>query len=370
MNILFSVPRLHTNYAAMIQGLIEDGHEVSFITMDSGSVTVPSDYTVRVHHFRSRKRWFIPEIRHKQLHFESFSTLNGVLKSEKPDLIITRDLQLNHIQLSLLGKLKGIPTLYYDQVPPSVIKSLKRKLWYFIIHTFISKYRMTTVKRFGADAESNKNVFFIPFAVPVTPVKQIYPDNISPENPLKIIVVSKLGDRRKNLPFLLEALLPFFEKRLIHLTIYGLLRDNPNSRKNFSILIESINTHGLSNFIDLHKNKTHKEVLSAYSEHDLFILPSLNEPAAISPFEAMSSGLPVIVTEQNGTNYIVDEGKNGFIFNPKKKTDLQEKISFFLNAPEMTEVFGRIAKITVDQNYRPENFSNEIKRVFKNIKDG
>lgn len=369
MNILFSVPRLHTNYAAMIHGLIEDGHEVSFITMDGGAVSVPSDYSVYVHHFRSKKRWFIPENRHKQLHFESFSKLNGALKSQKPDLIIARDLQVNNMQLSLLGKLKGIPTLYYDQLPPAENKSLKKKIWYGIVHTFISRYRMTTVKKHGSELNTAKNVFFIPFAVPYTAVKQTYPDKISTEHPLKIIVVSKLGEKRKNLLFLLEALLPFFKKRIIRLSIYGFLRDNPNSRKNFKTLTDFIDTHRLSEFIEIHHNKTHKEVLSAYSEHDLFILPSLNEPAAISPFEAMSSGLPVIVTEQNGTNYIINEGKNGFIFNPKKKTDLQEKISFFLDNTEMTEVFGRNANKTIDHYYRPENFSNEIISVFKKMKD-
>ena len=369
MNILFSVPRLHTNYAAMIQGLIEDGHNVSFIAMDGGSVDVPSDYSVPVYHFRAKKRWFTPHQRGKQLHIESFSKLNGVLKSEKPDLIITRDLQLNHMQLSLLGKLKGIPTLYYDQVSPSVSKSLKKKLWYFIVHTFISKYRMTTVKKSDTEKGTYKNVFFIPFAVPTTQVKQQYTKKFSPKIPLRIIVVSKLGEKRKNLVFLLEALLPFFEKRIIRLSIYGLLRDNPDSRKNFNTLHDFIKTNGLAEFIDLYKNKTHKEVLSAYSNHDLFILPSLNEPAAISPFEAMSAGLPVIVTEQNGTNYIIEDGENGFIFNPQSIQDLQEKVSFFLDSPEKIEHFGRNAVETINRNYRPDNFSKAIINVINQIND-
>ncbi len=369
MNILFSVPRLHTNYAAMIQGLVEAGHRVSFIAMDGGNVVVPSDYKVPVHHIRAKKRWFTPNERVKQMHVESFKRLNRILKEHKPDLIIVRDLQVNHMQLSLLGKLKGIPTLYYDQVPPDEDKSLKKKIWYSIVHTFISKHRLTTVKKHGSELNTANNVFFIPFAVPYTAVKQTYPDEISADHPLKIIVVSKLGEKRKNLLFLLDALLPFFKKRIVRLSIYGFLRDNPNSKKNFSLLTDFIETHSLNDYIHIHKNKTHKEVLSAYSEHDLFILPSLNEPAAISPFEAMSSGLPVLVTSQNGTNYIIEEGNNGFIFNPKKKTDLQEKVSFFLDDPKMTEGFGRNANKTINQNYRPKNFSNEISNVFNRIKD-
>lgn len=369
MNILFSVPRLHTNYAAMIQGLVEDGHRVSFIAMDGGTVVVPSDYNVPVYHIKAKKRWFMPngKGRVKQLYNEKFTMLNHIFKEQKPDLIIARDLQVINMQLSILGKLRGIPTLYYDQIPPGKNRSLKRKIWYGIVHTFISSYRMTTVKMRGADANPRKNTFFIPFAVPLTPVKKEYPKEISVEHPLKIIVVSKLGEKRKNLIFLLKALHPFFEKRTIRLSIYGVLRDHPNDRKNFNILTDFIETHELSEFVDLYKNKTHKNVLGAYSEYDLFILPSFDEPAAISPFEAMSSGLPVIVTEHNGTNYIIQEGKNGFIFSPDNEIELQEKVGLFIKNPDLIKTMGEEALNTVNRNYRPQHISKNIIEIMKSF---
>jgi glycosyltransferase involved in cell wall biosynthesis len=367
MNILFSVPRLHTNYAAMIQGLVEDGHHVSFIAMDGGTVVVPSDYNVPVYHIKAKKRWYMPKGRIKQLYNEKFTILNNTFKEQKPDLIIARDFQVINMQLSLLGKLRGIPTLYYDQIPSGEKRSLKRKFWYGIVHTFISRYRMTTVKKYYSDSNTEKNTFFIPFAVPYTPIKQEYPAEISADRPLKIIVVSKLGVERKNLLFLLDTLLPFFEKRVIRLSIYGVLRDHPNDRKNFTILTDFIETHELSEFVDLHKNKTHKKVLNAYSEYDLFILPSLDEPAAISPFEAMSSGLPVIVTEQNGTNYIIEDGKNGFIFDPKNKNDLQEKVSLFIEKSALIEHMGIEALNSIEGSYRPKHFSKFILNTIDSI---
>jgi glycosyltransferase involved in cell wall biosynthesis len=365
MNILFSVPRLHPNYAAMIQGFVEDGHRVSFIAMDGGTVVVPSDHSIPVYHIQAKKRWFSPDNRVKQLHYESFKRLNNILKEQSPDLIIARDLHLCNIQLSLLGRIKGIPTLYYDQLPTYGRKTFKRKLWYGIIHMFISRYRMTTVKNNESDPDTVNNSFFVPFAVPQTPVKQVYPAEISISHPIKIIVVSKLGEKRKNLLFLLDSLLPLFEKRLIRLSIYGLLRDNPESIKNFSILVDFIKTHGLSEYLNFHKNRSHKEVLNSYSEYDLFILPSHDEPAAISPFEAMSSGLPVIVTEQNGTNYVIEEGKNGFIFNPRDKEDLSVKIQFFIDQPEQLRNFGTSALQTINNYYRPKHFSNKIIQLIR-----
>jgi glycosyltransferase involved in cell wall biosynthesis len=54
----------------------------------------------------------------------------------------------------------------------------------------------------------------------------------------------------------------------------------------------------------------------------------LNEPAAFSPFEAMSSGLPVVVSEKNGTNYIIQHGKTDSLLIPKVKMNIGKALNF------------------------------------------
>jgi len=370
MKILFSVPRIHTNYTGMVKGLLDEGHRVSFVTMNSDEIYIPFDLDVAVHHFKRRKRFFFPEGKIKILHYEKFSKLKAVLEKEQPDIIIARDFNVLNIQLSLIARSKRIPVLLYDQLPPNFQKTVKRKTWYLLARLLVSRYRMTTVKDNRTDELPDPpNTFFIPFVVPHTPVKKIYKDSISPKNPLQIMVVSKLGASRKNLLFLFETLLPFFEKKLIHVSAYGMLKEDPKSRAYFNKICNFIENHELSECIHLHPNELYENVLNAYSNHDLYILPSLNEPAAVSHFEAMSSGLPVIVTEQNGTNYIIEEGQNGFIYNPKSKRELQEKVSFFLDNPEKLEIFGRNAVKTVNLKYRPDNFSKSIMDIINRIID-
>ncbi|REL23934.1 glycosyltransferase [Rhodohalobacter sp. SW132] len=363
MNILFSVPRIHTNYTAMIKGLISNGHKVSFITMNSEKLNNPYNLEVNTHYFAPRSRPYFPSGHTKLFHFESFRALKSVIEMEAPDLIIVRDLMMLNIQIGLIAKFLKIPVLFYDQADPVVHESLKRRVWYAIVRLFISKYRMTTAKRITSDTDIPGNIFFIPFSVPYTKIKQTYKTHIDSSNPLKIIVVSKLGQKRKNLLFLLEALLPLFKQDKIRLSLYGMLRSTQTSKQNFTRLQNYIKTHNLISKIDLHPNEKYETVLNAYADHDLFVLPSFNELASISPFEAMSSGLPVIVTNQNGTNYIIEENVNGFIFDPDDKSELFLKINYFIDSPDKLCQFGLAALNTINDHYRPKHFSKNLEKI-------
>ncbi len=58
--------------------------------------------------------------------------------------------------------------------------------------------------------------------------------------------------------------------------------------------------------------------------HDVLILPSLKEPWGLVVEEALSSGLPVLVSTAVGARSLVQEGVNGFLFCPKDSVRLQE----------------------------------------------
>jgi hypothetical protein len=60
------------------------------------------------------------------------------------------------------------------------------------------------------------------------------------------MVVAKLDEKRKNIPFLIESLLPLFHKGLIQMFLFGALRDKKKhlltSRKSLT-LYKSITEH-------------------------------------------------------------------------------------------------------------------------------
>ena len=61
-------------------------------------------------------------------------------------------------------------------------------------------------------------------------------------------------------------------------------------------------------------------------------------------YEAMASGLPVIVSSNTGTKQHVFEGMQGFIVPPSDVKELSERIQYFYDNPELVKKMGRNAR--------------------------
>jgi len=80
------------------------------------------------------------------------------------------------------------------------------------------------------------------------------------------------------------------------------------------------------------------EIINLYNGADIFILPSLAEGSAISTYEALSTGLPVITTRNSGS--LVENGKTGLIIEPGSVEAIESAISYFLENPGKVEEFS------------------------------
>lgn len=72
----------------------------------------------------------------------------------------------------------------------------------------------------------------------------------------------------------------------------------------------------------------HSKVHEYYQQSDVFVLPSLADAYPLVALEAMSSGLPVIVSENTGTAGIINEGQEGFIVPIRNPQAIAEKLVF------------------------------------------
>lgn len=93
--------------------------------------------------------------------------------------------------------------------------------------------------------------------------------------------------------------------------------DGPE-REKLESLIQKIEMEGNVEFIGFHE-----DVFSFLEEADAFILPSLREGSSVSLAEAMSTGLPSIVTQVGGASEVLGQSNSGILIDPLSVVHIQ-----------------------------------------------
>ncbi|MFN4197196.1 MAG: glycosyltransferase family 4 protein, partial [Caldimicrobium sp.] len=92
------------------------------------------------------------------------------------------------------------------------------------------------------------------------------------------------------------------------------------------------------------------EIEKFYALSDLFVLPTLYDPGALSTLEALASGTPVITSIYDGTSEFIQEELNGFITNLDKE-DLKLKILKAINTKWDPKICYESIKFLTWDNY-------------------
>jgi glycosyltransferase involved in cell wall biosynthesis len=90
---------------------------------------------------------------------------------------------------------------------------------------------------------------------------------------------------------------------------------------------------------------THAQKESLYSSCSVFVLPTLSDGFALTQLEAMAHGLPVITTPNCGK--VVENGKTGFIIQPRDAQSLTNAILRFVEDPGMAKTMSPLCREAV-----------------------
>ena len=112
---------------------------------------------------------------------------------------------------------------------------------------------------------------------------------------------------------------------------------------------------------------TEQELEQAYLAADLFVLPSLSEVFGLVILEAMSYGKCVIASNILGPSTIIQDNKNGILFEPKNSRELGEKIDYLLANDELRKNLGTAARKEIERNYSWDVTFNKILAVYEEV---
>ena len=165
----------------------------------------------------------------------------------------------------------------------------------------------------------------------------------------------------KNYPSLIKAFKLVKEKVPNALLLFA--GDGPNKAK----LEQLTEDQGVKSSVRfLGRREDVPAVMNAY---DLFVLPSFREGLSNTILEAMSSGLPAIVSNVGGSPEIVVNGQTGFLFEVDDIQQLSSNIISLFENSEQLNTFSSNARQHVVNNYSLETMVNNYQNVYQELID-
>jgi len=126
--------------------------------------------------------------------------------------------------------------------------------------------------------------------------------------------------------------------------------------------------NGLSDRVMFSGYKQPDELPKYYAAADMFIFPTLWDPFGIVIAEALASGLPVICSPFAGAADLIEEGKNGYILDPRDTEKMALLLSNLLTDEDLLErlrhgALASIENFTIEKS--AEQFLEALEFVMK-----
>lgn len=109
--------------------------------------------------------------------------------------------------------------------------------------------------------------------------------------------------------------------------------------------------------------RPHHRVLELMSTCDIFVLPSLVEGRALVIQEAMSRGLPVVITPNTGADDLIEDSDCGFLVPIRSPESIAEKIGLLIDKPDLRMAMGEKARIKA----KKMNWKTHGDKIWKEI---
>jgi len=172
----------------------------------------------------------------------------------------------------------------------------------------------------------------------------------------RIICVSRLT-ARKGLDTLLRAIAELKDIDVL-LQIVG----TGDSERELKALTKSL---ALESRVSFAGYVAQEDLGSYYRRADAFVLPSLSESCAMALLEAMSCGLPVVVSSAGGNPEIVDHEVNGLLFEPDSSTQLVHALRKLAVAPELRQHMSQNNANKMREDFTWESIAIKYEAVYR-----
>ena len=298
-------------------------------------------------------------------------------KNQKPDIVytFTPKAGLLGMMASFLSRVPvrihnivGMPLMEATGKKFILLKFIERLTYFFSTNLFCNSFGL---KKFINDNLTKKDVKVIAQGsingvdteffknTKTLDEKELIRDKFKIDK--KDFVITFVGRivKDKGINELIEAFVNLSKKyNNLKLLLVGDYEEHLNPIKNENkILIDSLDsiiTVGFQN-----------DIRDFLSITDLFVLPSYREGLPNSLIEAGSFGIPLLATNINGCNEIIDDGITGILVEKKSAKKLEEAIDKLLEDKELYNSIKLKVRDRIIEKYEQKYFWNELKNEIK-----
>lgn len=368
MHFLFTAPRYHTNQHFAMKALLDAGHQVSFLALTRGHSEEYESLTPTILGHSS-----VFGAAHRLFTWPKGSSLGtnaGIppilkfwseVRRRRPTVVVVRNPNSAFGLLSVLAaKAVRAQLIFYTQTR----KYRRLSLWRKAVRSF-------ALWATGADwitpvlgspetaGPAHSRLHYVPFVSrPTTsPQEKIWFRG----GTINIIAIGKFQGR-KNHGMLLDAVSRLTASFRIHLTLIGECTTEEHQQELESIRYR-VEALRLGDKVDIRVNLSFADVQNEYPRHDLFVLASRDDPAAVSPLEAMANSLPVICSDSNGTECYIRRGENGFVFSTDDLDELTKCIKEAVIDRHRLMEMGALSYQLVVEEHSPQSYVNALASI-------
>lgn len=329
----------------------EEGVELSILVLGQGGIIakdlISKGFSVKILNAKPR----IPNV-------HLIFTLSKILFQLKPEVVHTQGSEANFHGI-LAARLIGVPQIIGEEIGLPNHHSYWKWIFRFVYKQAnsvitISDAVKQAIVRLGEVKEEKVKVVY-------NPVKLVQSSEFKVLSSLRCDFVFVTTCRLvpiKNLGRLIEA---FGE----------LVRENPDKSLKLRIvgdgperdnLERKSRVQGIGNRIELVGYQ--EDVWPFLMEADAFVLPSLREGSSVSLAEAMTVGLPSIVTQVGGAIEILGDSQSGFLIDPLDSNSIQSAMQQMLDlSHEERQTMGERAKKEA-QRFSVDNYIKELMNIY------
>ena len=358
---MFTAPRYHSNQHFSVKALVDAGHEVSFFVLRVGHSEV-HEALVPIVLGKSKAFELIRSVFAKAVRtclrqnggMPPVGTLWREFRKIRPEITVVRGPRSSFgLLAAVVVKLIGAKLIFYSQGPKRRKLMAAKKFGYSFALWAIGARWITPVlgspEKNGGDIN---RIHYVPFVI--TPLtcpqeKQWFSGGV-----INILTIGKFQPR-KNHRLFLEAVGRLSRSYPIRATIIGECTTQEHRGE-----LEDVKRHcqhlGLDARVEFKINLPFPDVQKQYPKHDMFVLASRDEPAAVSPLEAMAHSLPVVCSDSNGTSCYVRSGESGFVFHTDDLDDLEACMSRLVSDRQRLIKMGHRSYQLVVSEHAPKRY--------------